>query len=190
MHARRWINVVVQLASDPGTVCDDVATAPVRISLLPPLTVVVGVTAAATWDRVCPESSIANVPLAAAKYSARMWIHQHLILLTNAVTNCTIAWAILGQTPAANVVEIRRWFNHYDECKEEDYQPRLNLHFRFVRVCVCVLDKGNDIGKFLRENFFFFFFKEKKKFLWWCLASALPFLLEKGEEKDIAGKLG
>ena len=138
MHARRWINVVVQLASDPGTVCDDVATAPVRISLLPPLTVVVGVTAAATWDRVCPESSIANVPLAAAKYSARMRIHQHLILLTNAVTSCTIAWAILGQTPAANVVEIRRWFNHYDECKEEDYQPRLNLHFRFVRVCVCI----------------------------------------------------
>ena len=138
MHARRWINVVVQLASDPGTVCDDVATAPVRISLLPPLTVVVGVTAAATWDGVCPESSIANVLLAASKYSAMMRIHQHLILLTNAVTNCTVAWAILGQTPAANVVEIRRWFNHYDECKEEDYQPRLNLPFRFVRACVCV----------------------------------------------------
>lgn len=137
MHARRWINVVVQLASDPGTVCDDVATAPVRISLLPPLTVVVGVTAAATWDRVCPESSIANVPLAAAKYSARMRIHQHLILLSNAFTNCTIACAILGQTPPASLMDIRSWFSHHDQCKKEDYQTSLNLHFDQVRVCVC-----------------------------------------------------
>ena len=102
------MNVVVESTSDPCTMCNDVATASVRISLAPPLTIVVGVTAATTWDGVGLESSIAYVPLAAAsKHSARMRIHQHLILLSNAFTNCTIACAILGQTPPASLMDIR-----------------------------------------------------------------------------------
>ena len=119
--------------------CNDVATTSVRISLVPPLTIVVGVTAATTWDGVGLESSIAYVPLAAAasKHSARMRIHQHLILLSNAFTNCTIACAILGQTPPASLMDIRSWFSHHDQCKKEDYQTSLNLHFDQVRVCVC-----------------------------------------------------
>ena len=103
------MNVVVESTSDPCTMCNDGATTSVRISLVPPLTIVVGVTAATTWDGVGPESSIAYVPLAAAasKHSARMRIHQHLILLSNAFTNCTIACAILGQTPPASLMDIR-----------------------------------------------------------------------------------
>lgn len=159
--------------------CNDVATTPIRISPLPPLTIVVRVTTATTWDRVSPQSSIANILSSPCKSSAMVRIHQHLILFTNAVTNCTItrASANLGETPLGCFVDWRRWFNHHGKCKKEEYNPRLKLHFFFSK---------------WYESFFIFFFggeggwakREKRDYWWWYAWSLsiylLPFLLEKG----------
>jgi len=71
--------------------CNGVAIALIRISPFPLLTVVVGVAAAAAWNRVGLQSSIADVLPALRKISAMMRIHQHLILLANAVTHYAIA---------------------------------------------------------------------------------------------------
>lgn len=62
------------------------AAAPVRVSPLPLLAIVVGVTASGTWNRVGPQGCIANV-LMLGKMSAMMRIHQQLGVLANAIAH-------------------------------------------------------------------------------------------------------
>jgi len=87
---------------------NDAATTSVRIGLLPHLTVVVGLAAAATGNAVGPESSIANV-LLLGKMSGMKRSHQHFIALSNADPHFTIAGAcstaIFCETPVGGIME-------------------------------------------------------------------------------------
>lgn len=73
--------------SDPGAMRDATAAAPVRVGLLPLLAIVVGITAAAAWNRVGSQGCVANELMPSGKKSALVRLHQQLGFLANAFTH-------------------------------------------------------------------------------------------------------
>jgi hypothetical protein len=66
---------------------DAVAAAPVRVDLLPLLAIVVGITAAATWNRVGSQGCVAYELMPSGKMPALVRLHQQLCFLANAFTH-------------------------------------------------------------------------------------------------------
>lgn len=159
--------------SDPGAMRNAAAAAPVRVSLLPLFAVVVGLTTAATRNRVGPEGRIANELMPRGKMSAMMRVHhQQLGVLANAVTHrAAAAWACadFGQTPAGCIVEYWSRLSRHGQSKEEEYKPRLKFH----------------LSKYVRTYIISWPGEKKIELVDFC-----PPYVREGEEKDIDAKVG
>ena len=112
---------------------DAAAAALVRVSLLPLLAIVVGITAAAAWNRVGSQGCVANELMPSGKKSALVRLHQQLGFLANAFTHwAAVAWAgpgaDFGETPGCCCIMEWSRLGRHCQSKEEEYEPRLKLH--------------------------------------------------------------